>query len=176
MSARKRAGFPAETEAIFGMSDLLVKLYGLPAVEPAVARAEESGVTIRRPLAPERYAVVNWVAQHYGDRWGSEAAMAFAGHPITCFIAVSDGGEIVGFACYNATFKGFFGPTGVLENWGGRGIGTSLLLRSLHAMKDDGFAYAIIGGAGPSEFYEQVIGAIPVPDSTPGPYEGMLPR
>jgi GNAT superfamily N-acetyltransferase len=158
------------------MSDLLVKLYALPALPPALARAEESGVRVRRPFAPERYAVVNWVAQHYGDRWGSEVAMAFSGHPIACFIAVNAGGEIIGFACYNATFKGFFGPTGVLENWGGRGIGTALLLRSLHAMKDDGFAYAVIGGSGATEFYKQSIGAIEIADSSPGPYEGMLPK
>ncbi|MCB1077738.1 MAG: GNAT family N-acetyltransferase [Verrucomicrobiae bacterium] len=157
------------------MADLLVKLYRIPELAPVLARAGESGVEIRRPLAPERYAVVNWVAQHYGDRWGSEVAMAFSGHPITCFIAVTGGGDIIGFSCYNATFKGFFGPTGVLENWGGRGIGTALLIRGLHALKDDGHAYAIIGGVGPSEFYEQVVGAIPVPDSSPGPYEGMIP-
>lgn len=160
----------------YSMSDLLVKLYALPPLEPVIRRAEESGVTIRRPMTPERYAVVNWVAQNYGDRWGSEVAMAFSGHPITCFMAVNGGGDIIGFACYNATFKGFFGPTGVLENWGGRGIGTALLIRSLYAMKDDGHAYAIIGGAGPSEFYEEVVGAIVVPDSTPGPYEGIIPQ
>ena len=45
------------------MSDLLVKLYTLPELEPVVERARESGVEIRRPLAPERYAVVNWVSQ-----------------------------------------------------------------------------------------------------------------
>lgn len=157
------------------MGDLLVKLYRLPDLGAAVARAEAAGVRIRRPLAPERYAVVNWVALHYGDRWGSEVAMAFSGHPISCFVAVSPGGELVGFACYHATFQGFFGPTGVLEQWGGKGVGTALLISSLHAMRDGGFAYAIIGGAGPSAFYEQVVGAIPVPDSAPGPYEGLLP-
>ena len=157
------------------MGDLLVKLYTLPDLEPALARARESGIEIRRPLAPERYAVVNWVAQQYGDRWGSEVAMAFSGHPITCFIAVNGGGDIIGFACYDATFKGFFGPTGVLENWGGRGIGTALLIRSLCALKDEGYAYAVIGAVGPSEFYEQVVGAIPIADSDPGPYAGILP-
>ena len=157
------------------MSDLLVKLYTLPELEPVVERARESGVEIRRPLAPERYAVVNWVAAKYGDRWGSEVAMSFSGHPISCFVAVNGGGDIIGFACYDATFKGFFGPTGVLENWGGRGIGTALLIRSLYALKDEGHAYAVIGAVGPSEFYEQVVGAIPIPDSSPGPYEGMIP-
>ena len=96
------------------MSDLLVKLYTLPELEPVVERARESGVEIRRPLAPERYAVVNWVAAKYGDRWGSEVAMSFSGHPISCFVAVNGGGDIIGFACYDATFKGFFGPTEVM--------------------------------------------------------------
>lgn len=156
------------------MSDLLVKLYELPPLAPVLARAEQSGVRLRRPLAPERYLVVNWVAQHYGNRWGSEAAMAFSGHPISCFLAVNAGDEIVGFACYNATYKGFFGPTGVLGNWRGKGVGTSLLIRSLHALADDGHAYAIIGGSGADDYYRQTVGAIPVEGSSPGPYRGIL--
>ena len=156
------------------MGDLLVKLYELPALETAVARAERAGIQVRRPLAPERYRVVNWVAQHYGNRWGSEAAMAFSGHPITCFLAINAGNEIVAFACYNATFKGFFGPTGVLDNWRGKSIGTSLLIRSLHALAEEGHAYAIIGGSGADEYYRQTVGAIPIEGSSPGPYRGIL--
>lgn len=159
-----------------GMADLLVKLYRLPALAPALSRAAEAGATIRRALAPERYAVVNWVATHYGDRWAGEVSLAFSGHPISCFLAVAPEGQLIGFACYDTTFRGFFGPTGVLQEWGGRGIGTALLIRSLHALWESGYAYAIIGAVGPSAFYEQSVGAIPIPDSTPGPYEGLLPR
>lgn len=49
----------------------------------------------------------------------------------------------------------FFGPTKVLESYQGKGIGKALLLRSLHALKDEGYIYAIIGGIGPARFYEK---------------------
>ncbi|MCB1234644.1 MAG: GNAT family N-acetyltransferase [Verrucomicrobiae bacterium] len=158
------------------MSDLLVKLYELPDPAPFLERAASHGVEVRRPLAPDRYAVVNWVSRHFGDRWGGESAMAFSGHPIGCFVAANAGGEIVGFACYNATFKGFFGPTGVLDNWRGKSVGTALLASALHALSESGHAYAIIGGVSEetSPYYEQTVGAIPIPGSTPGPYRPKL--
>ena len=56
----------------------------------------------------------------------------------------------------------------------GRGIGTALLLATLHAMRDAGYMYAIIGGAGPVGYYEKV-GAAVIPDSEPSrAYQGML--
>jgi hypothetical protein len=33
-----------------------------------------------------------------------------------------------------------------------------------------GYAYAVIGGAGPTEFYRRAAGAVPIPDSTFGIY------
>ena len=64
-------------------------------------------------------------------------------------IAVRESGddqkEIVGFACYDATCMNFFGPTGVKESERGKGVGKALLLAALHAMKEQGYAYAIIG-------------------------------
>jgi hypothetical protein len=34
--------------------------------------------------------------------------------------------------------------------------------------------YAIIGRAGPMEFYQEAVGAIPIPDSEPGIYTDLL--
>lgn len=82
--------------------------------------------------------------------------------------------KLVGFACYDATCKGFFGPTGVDDVCRGKGVGTALLLACLHDMRAQGYGYAVIGGAGPVAFYEKTVGAIEIPDSKPGIYKGML--
>jgi hypothetical protein len=39
---------------------------------------------------------------------------------------------------------------------------------TLRGLVDMGYAYAIVGGAGPTDFYTKTIGAIPIPDSSPG--------
>lgn len=155
------------------MTDMLVKLYNLPPLEPALARAAAAGVEIRRALAAEKQIVVGWVAHHFEPYWAGECDVAFSRTPVACFIAVEKG-KPVGFACHDATARNFFGPTGVLPDQRGRGLGQALLLACLHAMREQGFAYAIIGGVGPVDFYEKVVGAAVIPDSTPGIYKNML--
>ncbi|MAS95791.1 MAG: GNAT family N-acetyltransferase [Verrucomicrobiales bacterium] len=154
------------------MGDLLVKLYDLP----AMPKASDARFQIKRPMAPEKRTVVRWVEERFGERWASEVEMAFSGHPIRCFVALGEGRELAGFACYDTSFRGFFGPTGVDEEYRGRGIGTALLLRSLHAMADEGYAYAVIGYSGADEYYQKTVGAIPIPDSEPGPYRDWIKR
>jgi GNAT superfamily N-acetyltransferase len=83
---------------------------------------------------------------------------------------------VAGFACYNAKAPGFFGPEGVAPERRNRGIGRALLIRTLHAMWEAGYPYAIIGAAGPQEFYAKTVGAIPIPDSFPGFYRNPISR
>jgi GNAT superfamily N-acetyltransferase len=152
--------------------DLLVKLYALPAekaAEPVAAPEYE----VRRAFAAEKGLVRRWIAQHFGDRWASESEAAFARLPISCFVAVVDD-QIAGFACYDATTRGFFGPVGVSEEQRQRGVGRALLLATLRDMANQGYAYAIIGAAGSAGFYTRELGAIEIPDSVPGFYRGML--
>jgi GNAT superfamily N-acetyltransferase len=78
------------------------------------------------------------------------------------------------YACHDATYRNFFGPTGVSEAHRGRGIGKALLLVCLHAMKTQGYAYAIIGWVGPPEFYTNAVGTVAIEDSEPGIYGGLL--
>lgn len=153
------------------MSDLLVKLYALPDSTPALTRLHAAGFTIRRPLPPDSRLVTRWVEAHFGERWAGEVETAFARTPATLHTAINASGEICGFACHDVTFRGFFGPAGVPESLRGRGIGTALLFVALRALADAGFAYAIIGGSGDDDFYRKTVGAVPVPDSDPGPYE-----
>lgn len=155
------------------MSDLLVKLYGLPNTELNLKGSASVEIHLRRAMAYEKHQVVNWVRKHFSMGWTSECDVAFGNHPISCHIA-TESGAILGFACYDSTSRGMFGPIGVIESARGQGIGRGLLLSSLHAMAAVGYAYAVIGGASSMEFYQRVVNVIEIPDSTPGIYVDRL--
>lgn len=157
------------------MTDMLVKLYTLPELEPELTIQKKAGIDIRRALAAEKEIVAEWVGQHFEPAWISECGVAFSRQPVSCFIAV-EGDRLAGFACHDATCRNFFGPTGVSDSHRGRGIGRALLLACLHAMAGQGFAYAIIGGVGPVEFYAKSVGAVVIEGSEPGIYGGMLKK
>ena len=155
------------------MTDLLVKLYDLADDWSFLAEQERLGVTIRKPIGPEFHQVVEWVKEHFYDGWASETTSALANRPVTCFVAIQEG-SLIGFAAYDATALGYFGPTGVLQASRGRGAGKALLLACLLDMKLKGYGYAIIGMVGPTEFYQKAVGAIEIPGSTPGIFKNML--
>ena len=68
-----------------------------------------------------------------------------------------------GFACYDSTGRGLFGPIGVAREARGRGIGRGLLLSCLHAMSAAGYAYAVVAGVEAAEFYQRTVGATEIP-------------
>lgn len=156
------------------MPDMLVKLYDLPPANREVERLRSEGIASRRAESYERTAVLAFVENHF-PYWCDEAAAAFGAVPPTAFIAVR-AGNIVGFACYNVTRPNYFGPTGVAERERGSGIGKVLLLQCLEALAGEGYAYAIIGGVGPANFYEKTVGATLIPGSEPGIYANMVRR
>ncbi len=139
--------------------DLLVDLYQVDYSK------KECGAKIKRALSPNSDQIIKYVGENFNMSWASEIKAAlYKTHP-TCYIAVIDK-EIVGFACYDATAKGFFGPTGVSEEHRKKGIGTALLIHSLEAMLFDGYSYAIIGGVRSAiDFYKRMCNAIPIPNS-----------
>lgn len=157
------------------MQDMLVKLYDLNdhRVLDVIARLKANGVTVRRAMPYEQERVMAWVRANFSDGWASETGAAFTNHPISCFIAIENN-RIIGFACHDATWRNAFGPTGVHEAAQGRGVGTGLLLACMAAMKAAGYAYAIIAGVGPAEFYRKTVGAELIPGSTPGFYPPFL--
>ena len=155
------------------MPDMLVKLYNLPDSRPTYAALAAQNITLRRALAPETGKIIDWIRQHFGDGWASEAACSLARTPAALFVAHKDK-TLLGFACYDAVCRNFFGPTGVDESCRGQGIGKALLLRTLEQMRDDGYGYAIIGWVGPAAFYEKAVGASIIEDSEPGVYRGLL--
>lgn len=153
--------------------DLLVRLYDVVADSDLDRRLAENGIAVRRALAPELDTVRSWIATRFSPGWMSEVQVSFSRDPNACLIAVRDG-KLLGFACYDAIALGFFGPTGVDEAARGLGIGKALLIRTLLAMRERGYAYAAIGWAGPVDFYVRTVGAIPIPGSEGGIYKGIL--
>lgn len=154
------------------MTDLLVRLYDLPHIE-AEETVAKAGITIRRAIGPEMHVVLDWIGAQFDRGWVSEATVALTQLPTTCWIAIRDG-ELLGFACHDATTKGFFGPTGVLESARGQGIGEALLIATLKGMREAGYGYAVIGDPGPVAFYQKRLDAFEIPKSKPGVYAGML--
>lgn len=157
------------------MPDMLVKLYNLENDWYFIQQQKKLGVTIRKPIGAEKHYAINWVQETFGEAWASETDMAFSNWPISCFIALKPK-KMIGFACYDATGLGFFGPTGVAEMWRGKGTGKALLLACLLEMRMKGYGYAIIGSAGPADFYRKAVGAVVIPDSEPSIWKDMLQR
>lgn len=155
------------------MPDMLVHLLKLPPLEPQLSAMRDLGVIIRRARAYEISRVREFVEKQFALVWADEISVGYANKPVSVYIAIRDG-EVVGFGAYECTRRGFFGPTGVAESERGKGIGKALLIACLHGLAEMGYAYGIIGGAGPTEFYTQVVGATVIPDSTPGVYGDPL--
>jgi GNAT superfamily N-acetyltransferase len=154
------------------MPDMLVRLYDLPDASLYYRRAEGAGVAVRRadPWDHARYR--RFVEGTFGELWAVEADLAYRQSPITAFVAEREG-RIVGFAAYECTRRGYFGPTGVQPDERGRGIGGALLFRCLESMCEMGYAYAIIGGVGPQDYYKKVCGAFVIPGSEVGVYGSL---
>lgn len=151
------------------MPDLLVNLLKIPALEETSVQE----YLIRRAQPFELTQVRTFVAENFSQSWADEISVGFARQPISVFVATIDR-ELVGFAAYECTRRGFFGPTGVIPAAQGKGVGKDLLLASLHALASMGYVYAIIGAAGPVRFYQKAVGAIIIPDSEPGIYTDSL--
>lgn len=155
------------------MADMLVRLYALPDPGSALARMHALGVTIRRPESWERVLTVDWVRTTFSAGWAAECGTAFSTRPPSCLVAIRND-TLIGFACHDCTRRNFFGPAGVADAERGHGVGAALTLATLAAMRASGYAYAIIGGVGPSAFYSKVAGATPIEGSTPGIYDFSL--
>jgi len=143
------------------MPDMLVNLLQLPSLD----RLPDEGINIRRAQPFEITAVREFIERNFSRAWADEISVGFANKPVSVVVATR-ARRVVG--------KAFFGPTGVTEDERGRGIGTALLIASLWGLRELGYVYAVIGNAGPTDFYERAIGAIVIPDSEPGIYVDLL--
>jgi GNAT superfamily N-acetyltransferase len=155
------------------MPDMLVNLLRLPPLEPALDHLKQAGVVVRRAQPFEVTPITKFVAESFSRDWADEISVGFANKPVSLFVATFEK-HLVGFAAYECTRKAFFGPAGVIEAMRGRGIGKALLISCLQGLEQLGYVYAIIGGVGPVEFYEEAVGAITISDSQPGIYTDLL--
>jgi GNAT superfamily N-acetyltransferase len=151
------------------MPDLLVNLLKAPAPAPLV----DPTITIRRAQPFESSLVCKFITTNFNQAWADEVLVGFSRQPVSVFIATWEK-RIIGFAAYECTRRGFFGPTGVAAEARNKGIGKALLLSALHGLREMGYVYAIIGHAGPIEFYQKEVGAIVIPESDPGIYTDLL--
>ena len=153
------------------MPDMLVNLLKLPSLD----RLHDEATNIRRAQPFEITPVRSFIEENFSLAWADETSVGFANKPVSVVIATRDG-RVIGFAGYECTRKAFFGPTGVTENERGHGIGTALLIASLWGLRELGYVYAIIGRAGPKDFYERAVDAVVIPDSEPGIYVDLLKK
>ncbi|HEY6804961.1 MAG TPA: GNAT family N-acetyltransferase [Pyrinomonadaceae bacterium] len=151
------------------MPDLLVNLLKAPAPAPLA----DHTITIRRAQPFESSLLSDFITTNFNQAWTDEVSIGFSRQPVSIFIATSEK-RIVGFAAYECTRRGFFGPTGVAPDARNKGIGKALLLSALQGLREMGYVYAIIGHAGPIDFYQKEVGAIVIPDSDPGIYTDLL--
>lgn len=167
------AEFPAFL--FIDMTDMLVRLWNLPSGEALRQPLAEQGILIRTCNPYERHILAEWVGEHFSPKWVSECKIAMGHQPIGCIIATQNH-RIIGFACFDTTARGFIGPMGVQPDIRAHGVGKALLVTALEQMRSLGYAYAVIGGVGPQEFYAKCVGATVIEDSSPGIYADLLPE
>ena len=125
--------------------------------------------TVRKASPSDFEKLASFVKEEFGERWLHSIEYGFRTYKENVPIYIAEQEEvIVGFACYDVVRgkKGLFGPMGTAKQNRVKGVGKQLLHCSLHSMKQEGYEYAIIGQAGPIEFYERCCNArlIPIMD------------
>ncbi|MTH52315.1 GNAT family N-acetyltransferase [Bacillus mangrovi] len=120
---------------------------------------------IRRAIYKDVPAIKAFILREFGERWLrilSDLDKENTNLPI--YIAEHNG-TLTGFACYDIVRgrKGLFGPMGTAADSRFKSIGKDMLYTCLLEMKHFGYEFAVIGQAGPIEFYERACGARLIP-------------
>lgn len=120
---------------------------------------------IRKVNKNEINELVHFIEKNFSNEWAQTIREAFSLNNPPVYVAFDDNGDIIGFAAYDIykNNKCYFGPMGVALSNRVKGIGYSLLHHCLKDMSDIGYEYAIIGQAGPIEFYEKACNAVVIP-------------
>ena len=99
---------------------------------------------IKRIFPSDKERLMSFIKKNFSDEKGWLIEAEHAWHNGNVYVAV-ECEKIIGFACYDSSGKGYFGPFGVNKDYRSKGVGTELFYACLDAMKNDGYGYAIIG-------------------------------
>jgi len=124
----------------------------------------DDGITIMRASLKDQEELVSFISEGFGDPWVKTIETALEEDNPPLFIA-HDRRKLIGFACYDSVRhqKGVYGPMGTSPHVRTKGVGYALLHTCLEEMKQKGYEYAILGEAGPIEYYERACGAKLIP-------------
>jgi N-acetylglutamate synthase-like GNAT family acetyltransferase len=122
---------------------------------------------MRRVVLKDKKKLIEFVKENFSEEWAKTIEGAFIYENPSVYVALNDMEDFIGFAAYDVyqRKKGYFGPMGVVTKKRVNGIGYALLHHCLQDMKEIGYEYAIIGGAGPIEFYEKACNAVVIPSA-----------
>jgi N-acetylglutamate synthase-like GNAT family acetyltransferase len=122
---------------------------------------------IRKVTKSDSQGLIRFVETNFSYEWSQTIKEAFKIDEPPIYIALNKEGDIIGFSTFDVyqNKKCYFGPMGVTVSNRIKGIGYSLLHYCLRDMKQIGYEYAIIGGAGPQEFYEKACNAVVIPSN-----------
>lgn len=145
------------------VGDMIASLYNLPKINV------RDDIKLHKAFVSDLDQICEFVdreiPEHLG--WKKEILYAITQSPIKVVLATKDN-ELLGFACYDSSAKGFFGPIGVKKDKRNQGIGTALVCKTMEYMKSDGYAYAIIGWVTDAEeFYKKTLNAKWIENSSP---------
>lgn len=148
--------------------DMIVSLkdYSFPTIPT-------SNIIFRKAEQGDAASLKTFVEKEFKMGWLDSIENGFLQGDIPIFIALEEQ-EIVGFACFDVVRgkKGLFGPMGTSFSNRIQGIGYTLLHFCLSEMKENGYEYAVIGEAGPLEFYEKACSAFVIPKNFIKPLGG----
>ncbi len=122
------------------------------------SRLHKLGIEVRRAVSDDFEAAAKLGYELGGDFWRSEIEDAFYYDPIRLHLALKNNSPVA-FAVQDVSGPTLFGPTGTLPSARKLGIGTVLLKRCLRDVLAQGYAEAIICGAGPIAYYISTVGA-----------------
>ncbi|MHB1356062.1 MAG: GNAT family N-acetyltransferase [Anaerolineae bacterium] len=122
------------------------------------AKLASNGIVVRRATVADITATAAFTLQTFSRGWQTEVeeTRRFLLPPLNIAIFRE---QVVGFAAYDVTGYGRFGPTGTRPDMRQRGIGGVLLKMCLKQMVDRGDTKAEIAWAGPIAFYAKEAGA-----------------